>query len=434
MGRLLCEKPMRIDHVEPDSIADEIGLRPGDRLVKINGARVRDALDYRFWTSEEMLELDILQKDGGRILIDIEKDPEEDLGLDMHEPPYQACANKCVFCFIHQNPQGMRKAVYFQDEDVRLSFLFGNYVTLAFASDAYLERILVQRLSPIFVSVHATDPALRRMLLGSPKAKDVLPILHKLADGGILIETQIVLCPGLNDGPALRKTVEDLAAFYPAVESISIVPVGLSDHRQGLYELKGVTTDYARQMIDTVSVWQEEMQQRFGHPLVYLSDEWFLMSDTPFPPSEVYEGCPVIENGVGMVTHFKLGMAEQIQWLPKALDHPRKITLVTAVLAKDVVREALVEPLNRITGMEVDLVVAVNRFFGQGITVSGLLTGQDIVHALKAHTGGVVYLPQNVLNDDGLFLDDMTLETLSDQVSAPVHIFPDNVEDVLGLS
>jgi putative radical SAM enzyme (TIGR03279 family) len=425
---------MRIDHVEPDSIADEIGLRPGDRLVKINGARVRDALDYRFWTSEEMLELDILQKDGGRILIDIEKDPEEDLGLDMHEPPYQACANKCVFCFIHQNPQGMRKAVYFQDEDVRLSFLFGNYVTLAFASDAYLERILVQRLSPIFVSVHATDPALRRMLLGSPKAKDVLPILHKLADGGILIETQIVLCPGLNDGPALRKTVEDLAAFYPAVESISIVPVGLSDHRQGLYELKGVTTDYARQMIDTVSVWQEEMQQRFGHPLVYLSDEWFLMSDTPFPPSEVYEGCPVIENGVGMVTHFKLGMAEQIQWLPKALDHPRKITLVTAVLAKDVVREALVEPLNRITGMEVDLVVAVNRFFGQGITVSGLLTGQDIVHALKAYTGGVVYLPQNVLNDDGLFLDDMTLETLSDQVSAPVHIFPDNVEDVLGLS
>ena len=194
---------MRIDHVEPESIADQVGLQPGDRLIKINGARVRDALDYRFWSSEEMLELDILQKDGSRILIDIEKDPADDLGMALHEPPYQACANKCVFCFIHQNPQGMRKAVYFQDEDVRLSFLYGNYVTLAFVSDAYLERILVQRLSPIYVSVHATDPALRRMLLGSPKAKDIMPILHKLVDGGILIETQIVLCPGLNDGPAL---------------------------------------------------------------------------------------------------------------------------------------------------------------------------------------------------------------------------------------
>jgi len=425
---------MRIDHVEPESIADQVGLQPGDRLIKINGARVRDALDYRFWSSEEMLELDILQKDGSRILIDIEKDPADDLGMALHEPPYQACANKCVFCFIHQNPRGMRKAVYFQDEDVRLSFLYGNYVTLAFVSDAYLKRILVQRLSPIYVSVHATDPALRRMLLGSPKAKDIMPILHKLVDGGILIETQIVLCPGLNDGPALRKTVDDLAMLFPVVESISIVPVGLSDHRKGLYKLEAVTTDYARRMIDTVSIWQEGMRQRFGHPLVYLSDEWYLMSDTPLPPPEVYEGCPVIENGVGMVSQFKENMATQIRRLPKALDLPRKITLITAVLAQDVVREALVNPLNQIKGMDADLVVAVNQFFGHGITVSGLLTGQDIAQALKGHADGdVVYLPQNVLNDDDLFLDDMTLDTLSDQVGVPVRIFPDSVRDVLGL-
>ncbi len=412
---------MRIEQVRPDSIAEDVGLVPGDRLIRINQARVRDSLDYRFWSSEDVLELDILQANGRRVLIDVEKDPDEDLGLSLHEPPYQACANKCVFCFIHQNPKGMRKAVYFQDEDVRLTFLYGNYVTLAFASDAYLKRIMVQRLSPIYVSVHSTDPELRRMLLGSPKAKDIMPILLRLAGGGILIETQIVLCPGLNDGAALRKTVDDLARLYPAVESISIVPVGLSEHRQGLYNLEPVTVDYARSMIDTVSDWharsmidtvsdwQEELRERLGHPLVYLSDEWYLMSSTPLPPPSFYEDCPVVENGVGMVTQFETDMADQTRSLPARAAEPFKPTLVTAVLAKDVVRSSLVEPLNRVENVEAKLVVAQNTFFGPGITVSGLLTGQDILRALKdEEVGDRVYLPPNVLNDDGLLLDDMT--------------------------
>ena len=425
---------MRIEQVRPDSIAEDVGLVPGDRLIRINQARVRDSLDYRFWSSEDVLELDILQANGRRVLIDVEKDPDEDLGLSLHEPPYQACANKCVFCFIHQNPKGMRKAVYFQDEDVRLTFLYGNYVTLAFASDAYLKRIMVQRLSPIYVSVHSTDPELRRMLLGSPKAKDIMPILLRLAGGGILIETQIVLCPGLNDGAALRKTVDDLARLYPAVESISIVPVGLSEHRQGLYNLEPVTVDYARSMIDTVSDWQEELRERLGHPLVYLSDEWYLMSSTPLPPPSFYEDCPVVENGVGMVTQFETDMADQTRSLPARAAEPFKPTLVTAVLAKDVVRSSLVEPLNRVENVEAKLVVAQNTFFGPGITVSGLLTGQDILRALKdEEVGDRVYLPPNVLNDDGLLLDDMTLPALSERIRAPVELFPDHVRDLQGL-
>ena len=425
---------MRIEQVRPDSIAEEVGLVPGDRLIKINQARVRDSLDYRYWSSEDVLELDILQANGRRVLIDVEKDPDEDLGLSLHEPPYQACANKCVFCFIHQNPKGMRKAVYFQDEDVRLTFLYGNYVTLAFASDAYLERIMVQRLSPIYVSVHATDPELRRMLLGSPKAKDIMPILRRLAESGILIETQIVLCPGLNDGAALRKTVDDLATMYPAVESISIVPVGLSEHRQGLYHLEPVTVDYARSMIDTVSAWQEELRERLGHPLVYLSDEWYLMSSTPMPPPSFYEDCPVVENGVGMVTQFETDMAVQTRSLPDRAAEPVKTTLVTAELAKDVVKSSLVDPLNRVENVEAKLVVARNTFFGPGITVSGLLTGQDILRALEdENVGDRVYLPQNVLNDDALLLDNMTLPALSEQVGAPVELFPEHVRDLPGL-
>ena len=425
---------MRIEQVRPGSIAEHVGLVPGDRLIRINRARVRDSLDYRFWSSEDELELDILQANGSRVLIDVEKDPEEDLGLDLHEPPYQACANKCVFCFIHQNPKGMRKAVYFQDEDVRLTFLYGNYVTLAFASDAYLDRIIVQRLSPIYVSVHATDPELRRMLLGSPKAKDVMPILRRLADGGILIETQIVLCPGLNDGEALRSTVDDLAELYPAVESISIVPVGLSDHRQGLYHLEPVTVDYAKRMIDTVGTWQEELRARLGHPLVYLSDEWYIMSSTPLPPPSFYEDCPVVENGVGMVSQFETDMAEQTRTLPGRSAEPVRTTLVTAELARDVVRASLVEPLNRVENVDAKLVVAENTFFGSGITVSGLLTGQDILHALKdEEVGDRVYLPPNVLNDDGLLLDDMTLPVLSERVGVPVALFPDRVRDLPGL-
>lgn len=425
---------MRIEQVRPDSIAEHVGLVPGDRLIRINQARVRDSLDYRFWSSEDVLELDVLQANGSRMLIDVEKDPDEDLGLSLHEPPYQSCANKCVFCFIHQNPKGMRKAVYFQDEDVRLTFLYGNYVTLAFASDAYLERIIVQRLSPIYVSVHATDPELRRMLLGAPKAKDVMPILRRLAGGGILIETQIVLCPGLNDGAALRKTVDDLAELYPAVESISIVPVGLTEHRRGLYHLEPVTVDYARRMINVVGEWQQELRARLGHPLVYLSDEWYLMSSTPLPPPSFYADCPVVENGVGMVTQFEADMAEQTRRLPERAAEPLRTTLVTAELARDVVRTALVEPLNRVDNVEANLVVASNTFFGRGITVSGLLTGQDIVRALEdEQVGDRVYLPPNVLNDDGLLLDDMTLPALSERIGVPVELFPEYVAELPGL-
>lgn len=423
---------MRINIVAPNSIADEAGLRPGDRLIKINGARVRDSLDYYFWTREDELVLDVLQRNGTRALIEIEKDPDDDLGMELVEPPYQTCANKCIFCFIHQLPRGMRKSLYFQDEDVRLSFLYGNYVTLAFASEAYLERIIVQRLSPIYVSVHATEPALRRMMLGSPKAKDIMPILRRLADGGIRIETQIVLCPDINDGAALRRTVDDLAALYPSVESISIVPVGLTDHRQGLFPLKPVTVGYARRMIERVREWQEEMKRRLGHPLVYLSDEWYLMSDTPFPPPDFYADCPVIENGVGMVSRFVDDMRRQTRRLPKTLPQPRKLTLVTGVLAKDVVRDALVKPLNRIQNLHVDLVVVRNDFFGPGITVSGLLTGQDIARALAGRAvGDAVYLPPNVLNEDGLFLDDMTLEALSETAGLRVQLFPERVRDAI---
>ena len=291
---------------------------------------------------------------------------------------------------------------------------------------------MVQRLSPIYVSVHATDPELRRTMLGSPKAKDVMPILRKLADAEILIETQIVLCPDVNDGPALRQTVDDLAALYPHLESISIVPVGLTRHRDGLHPLRAVTVDYARDMIETVTVWQEALRAELGRPLVYLSDEWYLLSDTPFPPDEVYVDCPVIENGVGMVNAFIGEMERQIKVLPTRLESPRKITFVTATLAEATVRDHLVEPLNLIENLEAELVVVSNDFFGPGVTVSGLLVGRDIVRSLEGRDpDDAVYLPPNVLNDDGLFLDDMTLEKVSEAVGTEVFLFPEHVEKVI---
>lgn len=419
---------MRIQHVEPNSLAEQAGLKPGDHLMTINGARVRDSLDYQYWSCDSALMLDVLRPGGKRERVPIEKDPDEDLGLTLIEPPYQACANKCVFCFIHQLPKGLRKSLYFQDEDVRLSFLFGNYVTLAFASDAYIERIIVQRLSPIYVSVHTTDPTLRRMMLGAEKAKDILPIIQRLADGGITIETQVVLCPEMNDGPALRRTVDDLAAFYPAVESISIVPVGLTDHRQGLYPLKPVTVEYARRMIALVEAWQAELRARFGKTLVYLSDEWYLMSGTPLPSLAAYDDCPQIENGVGMVRRFMGDMKRQMRRLPDALPERRRLTLVTAVLAQDVIRDCLVAPLKRVANLDVQLVVVENDFFGHGITVSGLLVGQDIIRALKGRdVGDMVYLPPSCVNDDGLFLDNLTLEQVSAAVGVPVKLFPERV-------
>ncbi|MBI4552630.1 MAG: DUF512 domain-containing protein [Candidatus Latescibacteria bacterium] len=423
---------MRIQSVEPESLAEQAGLRSGDRLMKINGARVRDSLDYQYWSCDSDLALDVLRADGKREQVHIDKAPDEDLGLNLIEPPYQACANKCIFCFIHQLPKGLRKSLYFQDEDVRLSFLFGNYVTLAFASDAYIERIIVQRLSPIYVSVHTTDPALRRMMLGTEKAKDILPIIQRLAEGGILIETQVVLCPEINDGPALRRTVDDLARFFPAVESISIVPVGLTDHRQGLHPLNPVTPEYARRMIDIVEGWQAELRAQLGKALVYLSDEWYLMSGTPLPPPEAYDEFPQIENGVGMVRRFMEEMGRQTRRLPRSLPERRRITLVTGVLAQDLIRDALVAPLNRVANLDAQLVVVENDFFGHGITVSGLLVGRDIVRALQERdVGSTVYLPPNCVNDDGLFLDGMTLDTISTAVGAPVSLFPERVREAL---
>lgn len=415
------EAGLQIRFVHPDGIGDAMGLRPGDVLESINGQPVRDPIDYRFYMGDEDV-LTAVRRGDERFLFEIEKEIEDDLGVDFEDMPILKCDNKCVFCFLHQMPKGLRKTLYYQDDDYRLSFLHGAYVTLTNLSKDEFQRIIDQKLSPMYISVHATDPLLRAELLGRRRATPVLDRIDTLGAHKIEMHAQVVLCPGINDGHALKQTIFDLAARHPHVASVGVVPLGLTKFRKNLPALNPVTSADADRAIRQITAWQAALKPRLGTRFVYLGDEMYLMTGQPVPPKPEYEGFPLVENGIGMVRRFVDGFEQRIEELEALALPPHRFALVTGVLGVRFL-DAIVERLNRISWISARVVPVVNRFLGEGITVSGLLSGGDIIRALAdVARDETVLLPPNCLNHNGLFLDDLTLDDLVQRVRCPVVV------------
>ena len=397
---------LNVKTVDPSGIGASVGILPGDMVEQINGENLRDPIDYRFLISDEVLHLRV-RRGPETWGAEIEKDFDDDLGIVFEDMDILKCDNACVFCFLHQMPKGMRRSLYYQDDDYRLSFLHGAYVTLTNLSEPEFNRIIDQRLSPIYISVHATQPDLRGRLLGRRGPDDVLPRIERLASKGIQIHTQVVLCPGLNDGDHLKQTVFDLARWHPHVASVGIVPVGLTRYRKNLPRLDPVTPPLANQYISITEGWQSSFRRRLGTNFVYVSDEFFLMSGSEIPPDHHYDSFPLVENGVGMVRRFMDRFEKRVNRL-SGFSRPVRLSTVTGVLGGGFM-EGMISRLNQVPGLDVKLIVVPNRFFGDGITVSGLLTGNDVGEALKGcPRDGVVLLPPNCVSDEGVFLDGHT--------------------------
>lgn len=411
-----------IEYVAPGSIAAELDIESGDTLLMINGQPLRDIIDYNYFTADEELLFLVRKSDGDLWEIEFEKDAEEPLGICFPAPVPASCGNSCLFCFVHQLPHGMRKPLYVKDEDYRLSFLYGNYVTLTNLQPDELSRIREQRLSPLYISVHATEPALRERLLGRTGLRPILDIMAELADAGITMHTQVVLCPGINDGTVLDKTVADLASLYPHVASLAIVPLGLTRHRRGLPDLHPVTDAYAREFISVWQPRQAELEKKLGEPFLFLADEFFIKGEIPFPPLTAYGDLPQLENGVGMVPQFLVEAEEQLsdaEPLPAAV-----ITVVTGMSARSIIRD-FTGRLAEKTGVDITVVPVVNHLFGEQVTVTGLVTGGDICTALAGvKIGRALLVPDVMLKEgEGLFLDDMSLEDLAAQLDCRVEVF-----------
>lgn len=416
-------KGLLVEHVTSGSIAEELEVQAGDRLLAVNGQPLRDLIDYSYYiASDDELLLEIEKPDGELWELEVEREQGESLGLTFLVTQPARCANNCVFCFVHQLPKGLRKPLYVKDEDYRLSFLNGNYVTLANLKPSALSRIIEQRLSPLYISVHATNPVLREQLLGKAGIPPIMGQLQKLADARIAMHAQIVLCPGLNDGTELERTVTDLAGLYPAVQSLAIVPLGLTAHRDKLPQLTPVDGDYARAFI---TVWEQlakKLRKKLGEPFLFLADEFYLKAGLPFPPIREYGDFPQIENGVGMVPLFTKEAAQAVR-RARPLG-AFKATVVTGVSSAGFVGNFLSQ-LGGKTGLELVPLAVENNLFGSSVTVSGLVAGKDIIAALAGHQIGAALLVPDVMlkEGEGVFLDDVSLEELQRRIGCRVALF-----------
>ncbi len=419
--------------VEKGSIAEEIGLEKGDKIISVNGERFTDTLEYRFLISEEYIELEIETKDGENVICEIEKEEYEDLGIEFINPLIdkpRSCRNKCIFCFIDQLPKGLRKPLYFKDDDTRLSFLNGNYVTLTNIPDSELDKIIRIRLSPINISVHTTDDELRKFMLNNKNAGGILEKIKKLTDNGITVNCQIVLVKGVNDKEKLIKTVRDLASFYPYMHSVSVVPVGISDHREGLYKIDPFTKEDAIEIIDEITSLQEEFLRDKGSRIVYIADEIYILSEKGFPKSSYYEDFPQIENGVGMMSSFLEEAYEALKEKENIKSHK---TVVTGELAYPYFKELAKKINEKSPDLKVNVVMGKNKLFGEKITVTGLLCGKDIIDSLKGiDIGDALVLSDDTLRaEKDLFLDDMTVSQMEEKLGVKVIFNANNGKDFI---
>ncbi|HEX6542395.1 MAG TPA: DUF512 domain-containing protein [Ktedonobacterales bacterium] len=434
-----------VREVVPESPADLAGVHPGDLLQTINGNPVRDLVDYQFYAAEEELLLGIERNGRSRTIL-VAKSPDDDMGIRFGEEPapfIRICANKCVFCFIkglperHQPqrglPLGMRETLYIKDDDYRYSFLFGNFITLTNLKEADWRRLEEQRLSPLYVSVHTTNPELRRKMVDGPRSGEILDQIQRLGNLGISCHTQLVLCPEINDGEEMERSIADLAALRSIVESISVVPVGLTKYNnmlnvEGLPPMRSFRRDEAEDVMARVERWQRQFAaepEARGMPFVYLSDEWYYVTQRTFPPARHYGSYAQIENGVGMTRKLLDDWQAARKTLPKALPAPHRIAIVTSMMARPVI-ERLARDLRRATHAEVRVVPVENRFFGPVVTVAGLLCGQDVLDQVREQCGDftsddLLLLPRVMLDNAGKrFLDDVTVEDFRAQAPARV--------------
>lgn len=422
-----------ITAVEPGSIAEECGLEPGDRIARINGNEIEDIFDYQYYIQEDFLEVQVLTKDDEECTLEIEKEEDEDLGIEFESSlmdEYHSCCNKCVFCFIDQMPPGMRETLYFKDDDSRLSFLQGNYITLTNMKDKDIDRIIRYHLAPINISVHTTNPELRCQMLHNRFAGDVLQKIKRLSDAGIPMNSQIVLCKGINDGEELDRTIRELGEFLPYMESLSVVPVGLTKFRDNLPKLDPFTKEDALKVLEQIQGWQKHFKEKYNTSFVHASDEWFILAENDFPPEEYYEGYGQLENGVGMMRLLITEVENRLAEL-EGDSRERKVSVATAKLAYPTIVKLAQEVQDKYPNIQIQVYCITNHFFGEKITVTGLLTGQDIIAQLKNRDlGEELFLPSNVLKaDEDIFLDDISLKELSDSLQVPVNIIQSEGED-----
>ncbi len=430
------EKIHRIERIEPDSIAEELELSPGDVLLAVNGEQIEDVFDYHYLIHDEYLTVLVQKPDGEEWELEIEKEYDEDLGIVFENglmDEYRPCRNKCIFCFIDQMPKGMRETLYFKDDDARLSFLQGNYITLTNMGDRDIERIIRYRLEPVNISVHTTNPQLRCRMLNNRFAGDALERMRRLKEAGIAMNGQIVLCKGINDGEELDKSIRDLTAYIPCMQSLSVVPVGLTKFRDGLHPLLPFTKEDARQALSVIHRWQQDCMERYGIHFVHAGDEWYLLADQQVPEAARYDGYLQLENGVGMVRLLEEEFMEAL--LEKEPDKSlrRTVTVATGALAAPLLRKLAGCLAEKFPGVSVRVIAVKNSFFGERITVSGLLTGQDIVAQLKGRDlGDKLLLPCNMLRSgETVFLDDMTLEELKSALQVQADIVKSSGQDLL---
>ena len=427
--------------VTPGSIAEEMEIEAGDVLVSVNGKEIEDVFDFHYAVNDEYLELLIRKADGEEWELEIEKEYNEDLGIEFENglmDDYKSCTNKCIFCFIDQMPPGMRETLYFKDDDSRLSFLQGNYVTLTNMKDKDLDRIIQYHMGPINISVQTTNPELRCMMLHNRFAGESLKKIDRLFEAGIPMNGQIVLCKGVNDGEELERSIRDLTKYLPCMESVSVVPVGLSKYREGLYPLEPFTKEDAEKVIDTIEKWQKKCLEEHDLHFIHASDEWYMLAERPLPEEDSYDGYIQLENGVGMI---RLLISEFAEAMEEALAEPgykeemmqvlneefgghHKISLITGRLAAPFLRQMAADFMEEFPGYEVEVVDIRNDFFGERITVSGLITAQDLIaQAKERNLGNSVAIPCNMLRSgERVFLDDLSVEDVENALQVPVII------------
>ncbi len=415
-----------ISSVAPGSIAQEMGIEPGDRLLEVNGKSPEDVFDYRYLMNEEEILVLIRKANGEEWELEIEKEYEDDLGIEFENglmDDYRSCRNKCIFCFIDQLPKGMRSTLYFKDDDSRLSFLQGNYLTLTNMSEHDIDRIIQYKLSPINISFQTMNPELRCKMLHNRFAGEIFDKVKRLKEAGIIMNGQIVLCRGVNDGAELERSIRELTAYMPQLESVSVVPVGLTRYRDGLYPLEPFTKEDACEVLDLIHSWQEKLYKEWGNHFIHAGDEWYILAERPIPEEKTYDGYLQLENGVGMV---RLLEEEVAQTLAGMTGDDRKIhrTIATGELAAPFLRKHVDAVRKKYPNVDIQVLAIRNEFFGGKITVAGLITGTDLISQLKGKDLGDRLLLTNHMLKSGepVFLDDVTVDDVQNALQIKVSI------------
>ena len=423
--------PVKILSVDKNSPAQKAGIKSGDIIVSINGHKIRDVLDYRFYMTEK--KLDIALTNG---ILTVKKGEYDDLGLEFETylmDKQHSCRNKCIFCFVDQMPKGMRDSLYFKDDDERLSFLFGNYITLTNLEDEDIQRIIDMHISPVNISVHTTNPELRVKMMANPKAATSLKYLKTLTDAGIKVNSQLVLCPGINDGEELKRSLNDLASMYPNLQTISCVPVGLTDYREGLYKLSPYNKKTAGETIDIIHEFADKMEEKYGERLAYPSDEFFLKAERPLPDYEYYGDFNQLENGVGLLTILQREFDDAMS-LNDSNDKKRSVSIATGVAAYPFIKELSEKAMAVYPNLDVKVYEIINNFFGHNITVAGLITGTDLIDQLKdKDLGTELIIPSVMLKyQEDMFLDSKTLEEVESELNIKITVIEPDGFELLG--